>query len=291
MKAIIQHLRFPFSLLLLPVFLFALVVQPYLVHEPKTWLLFFILHILVYPSSNAFNSLQDDDEGSIGMIEKPMPVPDSLRWITLVMDGIAVLLSLTISSKVAILLTAYIIASRLYSWRSVRLKAYPIIGFITVFIFQGAVIYFMINLINDSKYGIDYFFANYIVDAIACSCLIGSGYPLSQIYQHAQDKKDGVTTISMLFGYKGTFIFSGILFSICGAIFFLHFFGTWLEMIIFISASAIVGVYFTYWFLKVSKTTIHVNYVNAMRMNLLSCIAFNFCFLIILIYRIYTWPT
>jgi 1,4-dihydroxy-2-naphthoate polyprenyltransferase len=291
MKAIIQHLRFPFSLLLLPVFLFALVTMPFLVYEPKTWLLFFVLHILVYPSSNAFNSLQDDDEGSIGMIEKPMPVPDSMRWITIAMDVLALGLALFISIKITILLLAYIVASRLYSWRKVRLKQYAILGFLTVFIFQGGVIYWIVMLLNETMFNLENLIRNYVFDFIACCCLIGSGYPLSQIYQHEQDKKDGVKTISMLLGYKGTFLFSGFLFAICGCMITLHFFLNPFEMIVFALFSLIVAIYFTYWFLKVIKATIHANFVNAMRMNLLSCIAFNICFLIILIYRIYTWST
>jgi hypothetical protein len=43
---------------------------------------------------------------------------------------------------------------------------------------------------------------------------IGSVYPLTQIYQHEADKRDGVTSISYKLGYNGTFVFSGILFSI-----------------------------------------------------------------------------
>jgi 1,4-dihydroxy-2-naphthoate octaprenyltransferase len=35
---------------------------------------------------------------------------------------------------------------------------------------------------------------------IAASLLIGGFYPLTQIYQHRQDKEDGVRTLSMLLG-------------------------------------------------------------------------------------------
>ncbi len=36
--------------------------------------------------------------------------------------------------------------------------------------------------------------------------IIGSFYPLTQLYQHKQYKADNVKTISMLLGYKGTFL-------------------------------------------------------------------------------------
>ena len=50
---------------------------------------------------------------------------------------------------------------------------------------------------------------------LACSLQIAGVYPLTQIYQHEQDLADGVTTISYKLGYKGTFIFSAIMFAFC----------------------------------------------------------------------------
>ena len=95
-SAIFQHLRFPFSFLLLPVFLFSLF-EAESITSPTAFLLFVILHVLVYPSSNAYNSVQDRDTGSIGLIEKPMMVPPSLSIITICMDMLAILLTLFIS--------------------------------------------------------------------------------------------------------------------------------------------------------------------------------------------------
>jgi 1,4-dihydroxy-2-naphthoate octaprenyltransferase len=46
---------------------------------------------------------------------------------------------------------------------------------------------------------------------INAGLLIGAFYPLTQIYQHQQDKYDDVKTISMALGIRGTFIFSAIL--------------------------------------------------------------------------------
>jgi 1,4-dihydroxy-2-naphthoate polyprenyltransferase len=281
MKAIIQHLRFPFSLLLMPVFLYAMVVHPSLVTEWKTWLCFFILHILVYPSSNAFNSLQDKDEGSIGLVEHPMQVPPSMGFISIGFDCLAIGLAIMISIKTALLIAVYIIASRLYSWRGVRLKQYAIIGFLTVFVFQGCWIYLIVIQILPEVVMTN----AEIWNGIACSCLIGSGYPLSQIYQHQQDQKDGVHTLSMLLGFRNTFLFSGFLFAIAGIIFCLQFYQSITEIIIFGLSTLLVGAYFTYWMMKVSKATKFADFKHTMTMNGLSCIAFNICFIIILIIR------
>ena len=51
-----------------------------------------------------------------------------------------------------------------------------------------------------------------VIAMIAASLLIGGFYPLTQIYQHEDDLEDGVKTISYKLGYKGTFIFTGIVY-------------------------------------------------------------------------------
>src|SRR5437899_2585356 len=54
-RSTIQLLRFPFSLFLLPVYLFALSEVPHIRWYPAL-LAFIVLHLLVYPSSNGYNS-------------------------------------------------------------------------------------------------------------------------------------------------------------------------------------------------------------------------------------------
>jgi 1,4-dihydroxy-2-naphthoate polyprenyltransferase len=283
LKSVVQHLRFPFSFLLLPIFLFALTQFTELIFNPNTWLLFFILHFLIYPSSNAFNSIQDKDEGSIGLVESPLPIDASLNYICILFDVLGIILGLFISLKIAICITIYVMASRLYSFRKVRLKQYPILGFLTVFIFQGAWIFIMVLNLN-----IGYIFdLEYMLACIASSCLIGCMYPLSQIYQHKQDKADGVTTISMQLGYNGTFVFSAILFTISGVLLSIIFYKNIVAISIIASASIIVGAYFFYWWYKVSHATSQANFKNTMRMNVISCIAFNLAFLLILIFTLW----
>ena len=56
----------------------------------------------------------------------------------------------------------------------------------------------------------------------ACTFQIAGVYPLTQIYQHEQDLADGVTTISYKLGYRGTFIFSAIMFGLCNVCYFMY---------------------------------------------------------------------
>ncbi|MFI5187293.1 MAG: prenyltransferase, partial [Chitinophagales bacterium] len=60
-RSTIQLLRFHFSLFLLPVFLFALS-QLNTINWQNAAIVFFILHVLVYPASNGYNSYMDRDQ-------------------------------------------------------------------------------------------------------------------------------------------------------------------------------------------------------------------------------------
>src|ERR1035437_2904734 len=85
-----KHLRLAFSFFLLPVFLFALS-QSNHVSWSHAIIAFAILHLLIFPSSNGYNSYQDKDESSIGGLKYPPKVTKDLFYVTLLMDvtGIA----------------------------------------------------------------------------------------------------------------------------------------------------------------------------------------------------------
>lgn len=141
-KSTVKHLRLPFSFFLMPVFLFALS-QASTINWGSAAIAFIILHVLVFPSSNGYNSSQDRDTGSIGGLKHPPKVTPNLYRITVLMDIVAVLGGLLVSYGFSLFVLIFILISRAYSYRNVRLKQYAVIGFFTVFIFQGAFVYLM----------------------------------------------------------------------------------------------------------------------------------------------------
>jgi 4-hydroxybenzoate polyprenyltransferase len=207
------HLRIAFSFFLMPVFVFALSQAPR-VDLINAFLVFIIWHLFVYPASNGYNSYFDKDEGSIALLEKPPAVDRSLYFLSLFLDLIGFLLSLLISLEFAAAVLIYGLLSKLYSHPSIRLKKYPIISFLVVFIFQGAFIYWTsFSAISNSSVFADWN-VRYLVAGLICSCLIGASYPLTQVYQHEEDSRRGDRTLSLMLGVKGSFIFSAILFTI-----------------------------------------------------------------------------
>ncbi len=280
-RSTFQLLRFPFSFFLMPVFWFALSMQTS-IDWYKAVFLFFILHILVYPSSNGYNSYMDRDEGSIGGIEKPPEPLKELFYVSIVMDIAAILLAFFVSTLTACLLSIYIIFSRLYSYRGIRLKQYPIIGYLTVVLNQGTLIFAMVFMGVGNNENLPPTFP-----LIASAFLIGGFYPITQIYQHTADKADGVSTISLILGKRGTFIFCGLIYSIAFSLLFFYFtsmnqIGLFFTLQVFFIP---VIIYFLIWAIDVWRDERKADFVRTMRMNWIASIASNCGFITLLILK------
>lgn len=276
-RNIVTHLRFSFSILLLPVFLFAMS-QASSINWTQAIICFVALHVLVYPSSNAYNSFMDRDTGSIGGLKNPPEVPQSIYMVSLVFDVLALCISyMFLGFAVFALIGSYIIASRTYSYRGIRLKKYPWVGFFIVALFQGSIIY-LISLW--SFQGSVIFELKLYWGMLISFFMMGSSYPLTQVYQHKQDKDDGVHTLSMLLGIRGTFIFSGIMLFVFVIlmVFFLYSYEPLLMIPLLIFCTFPVSIYFTNWFRKVWRDDLEANFENTMLMSHLGAWSTNLFF-------------
>lgn len=282
-RSTLQLLRIHFSVFLLPVYLFALS-EAESINPLQAVLVFVILHLLVYPASNGYNSYMDRDTSPIGGVENPMMPTRELFYVTIFLDLFALILSLFIGWLFAIGILAYIIASKAYSFRGIRLKQYPVTGYLTVIIFQGALTYYL------SYTGIQENVSEVSFEAMAAaSLLVGGFYPLTQIYQHEADFKDGVRTISYSLGYKGTFIFCAVVYSIALGILFIHYNrkNELLNFFLLVSVMLPVLFYFFYWAIKVWRDRSAANFYYTMRMNTIASVCTNLAFLIILSRRLF----
>ena len=289
-KSTVKHLRLPFSFFLMPVFLFALS-QATQINWQTTFIAFVILHLFIFPSSNGYNSYQDRDETSIGGLKYPPKVSENLYYATLLLDIIGVIGALLVSTYFSLFVLIFVLMSRAYSYRNVRLKKYPVIGFLTVFIFQGAFVYLMASSAISTFSIINFFTLNNLLCMSVASFFIGSIYPLTQIYQHEADKKDGVISISYKLGYIGTFVFSALLFSLA-SIFLFYYFNLkhqQIALVLFLFIMLPVVAKLSIWFNKVRKDTAHANFENTMTMNLLTSTCMNSYFLILILNNHYTW--
>jgi 1,4-dihydroxy-2-naphthoate octaprenyltransferase len=275
-------LRIPFSYFLMPVFLFSLS-QINEIDWVNVIIIFFVLHIFIYPSSNGYNSYMDQDETSIGGLEHPPKPTKKLFYTSLLFDFIGLSLALFIGFRFFICVVIYILASRAYSYKGIRLKKFPIIGFLTVVFFQGAFTFWMVYS-SITKNATE--LTNTLILALTgCSFLIAGVYPLTQVYQHEADKLSGDVTISYKLGINGTFMFTASMFLIANGIFYCYFnsIQKTAHFIVFQFFLFPVVIYFLMWFMKVFKDPNQASFKNTMRMNFIAATCMNLCFIALLI--------
>ncbi len=280
-RSSLLHLRIPFSFFLLPIFLFSLAISPNITADPLLWS-FVIVHLFLYPASNAYNSYFDKDEGSIGILENPPPVEKGLYYLALLFDLIAIVLAIwKVSITFAIMLFIYGLVSKAYSHPSIRLKKYAITSWIITGLFQGLFSFVMCYVgINQFEIG-QALKPEVYFGGILTSLMLWANYPLTQVYQHEEDAKRGDKTFSILLGIKGTFYFVAATFSIA-AIGFIVYFNTFFNnrfAQLFILFLAPVVLFFVYWLYRVLRDLRKANYRNTMWLNFISATSLNVFFI------------
>ncbi len=275
------HLRIPFSFFLLPIFVFSLS----LAHNfdpARTFWVFFILHFLVYPASNGYNSYFDKDEKSIGGLRHPPPVQKGLYFLSLALDGAAVILAFVkINTSFATMVLIYGLVSKAYSHPSVRLKKHAWTSWVITGLFQG-LFTFLVCYVGVNNLGLtDSLREAIIVPGLLASLMLWANYPLTQVYQHDEDRKRGDITLSAKLGIVGTFYFAASIFTIAAASFLIYFkflFGelyAWLFLLTLLPVLA----YFFYWFFLVMRNNKYADYSHTMRLNIISGICLNAYFI------------
>jgi 1,4-dihydroxy-2-naphthoate octaprenyltransferase len=276
------HLRIGFSVFLLPVFLFSLAFVEDL-DIGRTALVFIILHLFLYPSSNAYNSYYDKDEGSIGGLKHPPKVDKGLLYLSLVFLAVSLVLGWIIHLAFGSMLLVYSLVSMAYSHPSIRIKKYPYGSWLIAGFFQGCFTFVMAYSGLTLSGWENFAQAPLLVPGLLTTLLLWSAYPLTQVYQHQEDGKRGDRTLSLSLGVQGTFVFSSIWFLISGGAFTWYFVEmrdqVW-ALWGFLAAMSPVLLYFTIWFFFIRRDEErHASYGWTMWMNRISAIALNGFFL------------
>lgn len=278
-KSTLLHLRLPFSFFLMPVFMFSLALgeQNQSFNALLMWL---ILHILVYPASNAYNSYFDKDEESIGGLERPPEVSLELYWTALALDALAFLLSFWVSWQFALGVLLYGLVSKAYSHDKIRLKKYPIASWLVVGFFQGAFILLIVSQGLNTNLDIWQLDPKIYLAALLSSLMLWASYPMTQVYQHQEDAKRGDLTLSRLLGIRGTFLFTMTCFALVGIAYggyFLYFYD-WRVALGFALSLLPVLIFFTNWLRQIWQDETQADFRRTMRLNLLSAVSLNLFF-------------
>ena len=283
-RSTLLHLRIHFSWFLLPTYLLALSCARDIVIS-KAVLTFFILHFLLYPASNAYNSYYDRDTDSIGTLKHPPPVENQLHTVSLMMDAMAVMAALFIGWIFATAVLIYGLCSKAYSNDNIRFKRKPVLGLLGVGLVQGSLT-FLMSYYGAQDIRLEDILNMRILSAAVISCLfITAAYPMTQIYQHKSDSERGDISFSILLGVRGTFIFCALFLAIAVTgftIYFRHFFSTY-HAVVFSVYMLPLGIFFLVWMVESFHDFSKADYDNTMRLNTLSSTALNLCFLFFII--------
>lgn len=279
-KSTLLHLRIPFSFFLLPVFLLAFAVADKTL-DFNFLLVFIILHLLVYPASNGYNSYFDKDEKSIGGLKNPPKVSKELYWVSLIFDLAALLLGFLISVEFVVMVFIYGLVSKAYSHPAVRLKKRPITGWLAAGLFQGYFTFLLSYIaLADVPLSETFQFSIQFPGILSSMLLLGS-YPMTQVYQHEEDGKRGDMTMSRLLGILNTFHFTALCFAVSSGGFVYYFitYYTFWTGVIFLLVLSPVLIYFGMWYLRVRKDRANADFASTMRLNLISSAMLNLFFL------------
>jgi 1,4-dihydroxy-2-naphthoate octaprenyltransferase len=267
----------------MPVFWFALS-QINHFSTTKAVFIFFILHLFLYPASNAYNSYFDKDEGSIGGLENPPRVDEKLFYVAWLFDLIALVWAwLWVGKIFAIAILIYGLVSKAYSHSAVRLKKYPIISWLVVGFFQGTFIYFsIIQALLDVPIKEIFVFSN-IFPALLSSMVLWAVYPITQVFQHEEDAQRGDKTLSLLLGIRGTFIFTLTFFGASMLGFYIYFS---LKTFIWLTVALLpTSIFFLFWLNKVWKNPQAANFRNTMLLNALASLGFNIFYISLSVFK------
>jgi 1,4-dihydroxy-2-naphthoate octaprenyltransferase len=286
MKNLIILLRIPFSLFLMPVYLFALGQAQHPDQNKAIWI-FIILHLLIYPASNAFNSYFDKDEGPIGGVQNPPPVTKTLYYLAQGLDFLSFILALVfVDTPFALAILVYSLISKAYSHPSIRLKQYPFLSWLVVGVFQGYFIYLSIIQSLDQIPFLQILQYNLQIPALLSSLNLMAFYPMTQIYQHKEDASRNDLTLSRVLGIRGTFYFTASIFFLSTLGYYFYFDTKTIQhlsiFLIYLTITTPSVLFFTIWYIQVHKNETKANFINTMILNLLGSLCLNLFFLILI---------
>ena len=279
-RSALKLLRIPFSLFLMPIFWFGISA----LREPLSWGrvlgAFVVLHLLVYPASNGYNSYYDRDEGSIGGLQAPPPVTPELLRLVYLFDALALAGALLLGARFAGLVLGYMLVSKAYSYEGIRLKKYPLGSTAVVVVFQGAYTFLMAQ-VGAGAAPTQLFEKTNLLLALVSSLFLCGSYPLTQIYQHQEDARRGDRTLSLRLGVRGTFVFAALGLLVGAATLALAYWlrGETRALVIFGVATGPVLALFGRWVWLAWPNPALANFTWTMRMNLVSSVCLSVAFL------------
>lgn len=200
------HLRLVFQVLLSPIFLWGFLIAGGTL-GPALLLGYLSFHLFGYAGGTAFNSYYDRDTGPIGGLEYPPPIPHGLLPFSIAWQAIGFVLALFINLTFTAIYVTMACLSFAYSHPRIRLKSRPLAGLATVAVGQG-----ILGALGGwacARGDILSALNPFGLVAMGSVTLLTVGlFPLTEIYQIAEDRLRGDRTLPVWLGAAPSFRFS-----------------------------------------------------------------------------------
>ncbi len=199
-KDLFLHFRLHWQILLSPLFLWGLLLSGGRINS-QFWVVFLIFHVLFYGGATALNSYYDQDEGPIGGLWNPPKVTSDLLVFSVAAQVVGLVLVFFISRSLFGLSLVMGAVGNAYSHPAIRLKSRPWTSLLAVSIFQG-----MGGTAAGWLSGADDWTTLLSLKAmwtmLSASVIITGYYPLTQIYQREEDRRQGDITFAVRWGER-----------------------------------------------------------------------------------------
>ena len=275
---LLLHLRLHWQVMLLPLFLWGFLLAAgdaaSSLVSARFWLVLFVFHVLFYGGATALNSYYDQDEGPVGGLWNPPQVTRDLLIFAVGVQILGLVLLFFISLPLFGLALIMGAVGNAYSHPAVRLKARPWASLLAVSIFQGMGGTAAGWLFVEEDWT-TLFSLTAVLGMLAAGLLITGFYPLTQVYQREQDRKQGVISFAVHWGEK---VFPlAIACLICAAI--LMGVLVWLtfglvQAVIVAGGVALLAVLAALWWRRFDDGNVRENYVWMMRIGLVMTAGF-----------------
>jgi 4-hydroxybenzoate polyprenyltransferase len=262
--ACLIHLRLNFQLMLAPIFLWGVLAAGG-GRTGTVAVACFLIHVCLYGGATAFNSVFDRDDGPIGGLKRPPPVPAGLLAFSLALQVAGAAAALGVGPVFAALYLVMGCLGVAYSHPRWRLKARPWASILAVAFGQGI-------------FG---FFAGYaaaggaasgaaterVVEAALIAALATTAlYPLTQVYQADADRRRGDRTFAACYGARATFGFA-ITGTLGAGLLLAHYFSrylTWTEGLLLGAAARAGAAGLGHWSRRYDPSDVGRNYDRVM---------------------------
>lgn len=202
----IVHLRLNFQIFLSPIFLLGYVVAGGSISASLV-LGFLAFHLFGYAGGTAYNSYYDRDDGPIGGLEHPPPIPRGLLPFSLIWQTIGFVMALGVNLPLALIYAMMFALSVAYSHPRTRFKGKPVAALATVALGQGILGYLggWVCARGDILSALAF---DGLLGALAATLITVGFYPLTEIYQIEEDRRRGDRTLALWLGPAGSFRFA-----------------------------------------------------------------------------------